>query len=308
MRKFTVGTASILVGATLLFGIGEEAKADEQQNNSVQSQSNNLNDDGQSEEAIEKQTSTEKQIVDQESTEEIATNEQDVAKEEQTEEAPKAEEAEKATTEEASTAEETDKVETEEALKAEETDKVETEEAPTAEETNKAATINPLTGEKVGEGDPTTEVTKEPTDEIVNYAPEIIPHGTHEEIDPNLPEGETKVIPGKDGLKDPETGEIIEEPQDEVIIHGAKEDTGSDSDSNSDSDMGMGSTDSNNNDGNGIAKAATTDDHDKSNNDKKLPDTGEQPINNGALFGGLFAGVGSLLLLGRRKKDNKENN
>ena len=288
IRKFTVGTASILVGATLLFGIGEEAKADEQQNNSVQSQSNNLNDDGQSEEAIEKQTSTEKQIVDQESTEEIATNEQDVAKEEQTEE------------------------------------------APTAEETNKAATINPLTAEKVGEGDPTTEVTKEPTDEIVNYAPEIIPHGTHEEIDPNLPEGETKVIPGKDGLKDPETGEISEEPQDEVIIHGAKEDTGSDSDSNSDSDsdsnsdsesdsesnsdsdsdsdMGMGSTDSNNNDGNGIAKAATTDDHDKSNNDKKLPDTGEQPINNGALFGGLFAGVGSLLLLGRRKKDNKENN
>ncbi|WP_332298960.1 E domain-containing protein [Mammaliicoccus sciuri] len=157
--------------------------------------------------------------------------------------------------------------------------------------------MNPLTAEKVGEGDPTTEVTKEPTDEIVNYAPEIIPHGTHEEIDPNLPEGETKVIPGKDGLKDPETGEIIEEPQDEVIIHGAKEDTGSDSDSNSDSDsdsnsdsesdsesnsdsdsdsdMGMGSTDSNNNDGNGIAKAATTDDHDKSNNDKKLPDTGE---------------------------------
>lgn len=80
IRKFTVGTASILVGATLLFGIGEEAKADEQQNNSVQSQSNNLNDDGQSEEAIEKQTSIEKQNVDQESTEENATNEQDVTK------------------------------------------------------------------------------------------------------------------------------------------------------------------------------------------------------------------------------------
>ncbi len=761
IRKFTVGTASILVGATLLFGIGEEAKADEQQNNSVQSQSNNLNDDGQSEEAIEKQTSTEKQIVDQESTEEIATNEQDVAKEEQTEEArkaeetnkveteeapkaeetnkveteeapkaeetvktateeaPKAEETNKVETEEASTAEETDKaatekapkaeetnkVETEEAPQAEKTNKVETEEAPAVEDTNKAATeeapavedtnvkgnsnaqpaetertqvvdtvakdlynksdvteeekaeiekvlpkdisnlsnkeiknialsealketankenaqpratfrsvssnarttnvnnsatalraaaqnsvtkkgtgnfneygdivhreypeefpgegvlteINPVNkpntgtkgaleykdkidfnkdftitvpvannnqgnttgadgwgfiftqgngqdflneggilrdkgmanasgfkidtsynnvngkadeidadkknnlsqigGVKIGYGtfvkndasgltkqvgsnalnskdkpvnkiqyaDNTTnhndgkyhgqrlndvvlnydaatstvtatyagktwtattadlgidksqkynflitsshmqnrysygimrtnlegvtittpqadliddvEVTKEPTDEIVNYAPEIIPHGTREEIGPNLPEGETKVIPGKDGLKDPETGEIIEEPQDEVIIHGAKEDSGSDSDSDSnsdsdsdsnsdsnsdsdsdsnsdsnsdsdsDSDMGMGSTDSNNNDGNGIAKAATTYDHDKSNNDKKLPDTGEQPINNGALFGNLFAGVGSLFLLGRRKKDNKENN
>ncbi|OEK49544.1 YSIRK-type signal peptide-containing protein, partial [Staphylococcus equorum] len=89
IRKFTVGTASILVGATLLFGIGEEAKANEQQNNSVQSQSNNLNDDGQSEEAIEKQTSTEKQIVDQESTKEIATNEQEVAKEEPTAEVTK---------------------------------------------------------------------------------------------------------------------------------------------------------------------------------------------------------------------------
>ncbi|EWA32647.1 surface protein, partial [Staphylococcus aureus M28112] len=85
------------------------------------------------------------------------------------------------------------------------------------EKTTTPTTINPLTGEKVGEGEPTTEVTKEPIDEIVNYAPEIIPHGTREEIDPNLPEGETKVIPGKDGLKDPETGEIIEEPQDEVI-------------------------------------------------------------------------------------------
>ena len=53
--------------------------------------------------------------------------------------------------------------------------------------TTTPTTINPLTGEKVGEGEPTTEVTKEPIDEIVNYAPEIIPHGTREEIDPNLP-------------------------------------------------------------------------------------------------------------------------
>ncbi|MCD8802974.1 E domain-containing protein, partial [Mammaliicoccus sciuri] len=140
IRKFTVGTASILVGATLLFGIGEEAKADEQQNNSVQSQSNNLNDDGQSEETIEKQTSTEKQNVDQESTEEIATNEQDVAKEEQTEEVPSTEETNKVATEEAVTSEEANKAETEEAPKAEETDKAETEEAPKAEETDKAET------------------------------------------------------------------------------------------------------------------------------------------------------------------------
>ena len=40
IRKFTVGTASILVGATLLFGLGDEAKADElSSENSVQAQS-----------------------------------------------------------------------------------------------------------------------------------------------------------------------------------------------------------------------------------------------------------------------------
>ncbi|MEB7066707.1 E domain-containing protein, partial [Mammaliicoccus sciuri] len=161
IRKFTVGTASILVGATLLFGIGEEAKADEQQNNSVQSQSNNLNDDGQSEEAIEKQTSTEKQIVDQESTEEIATNEQDVAKEEQTEEAPKTEETNKVETEEAPTAEETNKVETEEAPTAEETNKVETEEAPTAEETNKVETEKATTAEEAPKAEETDKVETE---------------------------------------------------------------------------------------------------------------------------------------------------
>ena len=148
IRKFTVGTASILVGATLLFGIGEEAKADEQQNNSVQSQSNNLNDDGQSEETIEKQTSIEKQNVNQESTEENATNEQDVTKEEQTEEAPSTEEASKVETEEAPTAEEANKVETEEAPTAEEANKVETEEVPTAEETNKVETEEAPTAEE----------------------------------------------------------------------------------------------------------------------------------------------------------------
>ena len=70
----------------------------------------------------------------------------------------------------------------------------------------------------------------------------------------------------------------------------------------------MPSKDSSNNSGGNVAQAATINDHSKSNNDKYLPDTGEQALTNGALFGGLFAGVGSLLLLGRRKKDNKENN
>ncbi|MCJ0922133.1 plasmin-sensitive LPXTG-anchored glycoprotein Pls, partial [Mammaliicoccus sciuri] len=164
IRKFTVGTASILVGATLLFGIGEEAKADEQQNNSVQSQSNNLNDDGQSEETIEKQTSIEKQNVDQESTEENATNEQDVTKEEQTEEAPSTEEASKVETEEAPTAEEANKVETEEAPTAEEANKVETEEVPTAEETNKVETEEAPTAEETDKAETEEAPKAEETD------------------------------------------------------------------------------------------------------------------------------------------------
>ncbi|MFT2142338.1 YSIRK-type signal peptide-containing protein [Mammaliicoccus sciuri] len=128
IRKFTVGTASILVGAAVLFGIGEEAKADEQQNSTVQSQSKKVNDEG---------LSTEQQIVDQDSTEKITTEETNKV---ETEEAPTAEETNKVETEEAPTAEETNKVETEEAPTAEETNKVETEEAPTAEETNKVET------------------------------------------------------------------------------------------------------------------------------------------------------------------------
>ncbi|WP_368863126.1 G5 domain-containing protein, partial [Staphylococcus hominis] len=33
-------------------------------------------------------------------------------------------------------------------------------------------TKNPLTGEKVGEGEPTEEITKEPIDEIIEYGPD----------------------------------------------------------------------------------------------------------------------------------------
>ncbi|MCU4291271.1 immunoglobulin G-binding protein A, partial [Staphylococcus aureus] len=40
---------------------------------------------------------------------------------------------------------------------------------------------------------------------------------------------------------------------------------------------------------------------------KALPETGSENnnSNNGTLFGGLFAALGSLLLFGRRKKQNK---
>lgn len=58
---------------------------------------------------------------------------------------------------------------------------------------------------------------------------------------------------------------------------------------------------------NNIAKVVTTNDYDKSNKDKHLPDTGEQVLYNSVLLGGLFAGVGSLFLLGRQKKKIKKN-
>ena len=38
--------------------------------------------------------------------------------------------------------------------------------------TTTPTTKNPLTGEKVGEGEPTEEITKDPVDEIVHYGGE----------------------------------------------------------------------------------------------------------------------------------------
>ncbi|MGK9045661.1 Ig-like domain-containing protein, partial [Mammaliicoccus vitulinus] len=82
-----------------------------------------------------------------------------------------------------------------------------------------------------------------------------------------------------------------------------------DADSDSKVSMGPGSG-SDSNGGNGTAKAATiNDDRDgKGENKQSLPDTGEQPLTNTTLFSGLLAGLGSLFLLGRRKKDYNENN
>ena len=43
--------------------------------------------------------------------------------------------------------------------------------------TTTPTTKNPLTGEKVGEGEPTTEITTPPTDEIIEYGGEAVPPG-----------------------------------------------------------------------------------------------------------------------------------
>ncbi|MDM5928111.1 E domain-containing protein, partial [Staphylococcus aureus] len=88
--------------------------------------------------------------------------------------------------------------------------------------TTTPTTINPLTGEKVGEGEPTTEVTKEPVDEITQFGGEEVPQGHKDEFDPNLPIDGTEEVPGKPGIKNPETGEVVTPPVDDVTKHGPK--------------------------------------------------------------------------------------
>ncbi len=82
--------------------------------------------------------------------------------------------------------------------------------------------INPITGEKVGEGTPVEKVTKEPIDEIIEFGGEEVPQGHKDEFDPKLPVDQTEKIPGKPGVKNPETGEVIVPPVDDVIKHGPK--------------------------------------------------------------------------------------
>ena len=45
---------------------------------------------------------------------------------------------------------------------------------------------------KVGEGEPTEEITKDPVDEIVHYGGEV-PQGHKDEFDPNAPKGSEEV-------------------------------------------------------------------------------------------------------------------
>ncbi|WP_050997848.1 YSIRK-type signal peptide-containing protein [Mammaliicoccus vitulinus] len=78
IRKFTVGTASILVGATLLFGLSDEAKADESASStSVQGESKINNEVNQIEEPLSEQKSslTEENSVESPTTEEVSTEE-----------------------------------------------------------------------------------------------------------------------------------------------------------------------------------------------------------------------------------------
>ena len=83
-------------------------------------------------------------------------------------------------------------------------------------------TINPITGEKVGEGKPTEKITKDPVDEIVHFGGEEIKPGHKDVFDPNAPVDSKEDIPGKPGIKNPETGETVKEPKDSITKYGPK--------------------------------------------------------------------------------------
>ncbi|MGZ1532061.1 G5 domain-containing protein, partial [Staphylococcus argenteus] len=65
------------------------------------------------------------------------------------------------------------------------TEKVVQKGEPGIETTTTPTYVNPNTGEKVGEGTPTTKITKQPVDEIVHYGGEEIKPGHKDEFDPN---------------------------------------------------------------------------------------------------------------------------
>ncbi|EOB9478539.1 YSIRK-type signal peptide-containing protein, partial [Staphylococcus aureus] len=186
IRRFTVGTASILVGSTLLFGIGNEAHAAEEHQKSNTTENvadSNASEAPTKEEAPSNEATSEaptkEEVPSNEATSEAPTKEE-APSNEATSEAPTKEEApsneatsEASTKEEAPAAEETDKA-TEEAPKTEETDKATKEEAPAVEETSKAAT------EEAPKAEETDKATEEA--EIEKVLPKDISNLSNEEI------------------------------------------------------------------------------------------------------------------------------
>ncbi|HGO1517308.1 TPA: G5 domain-containing protein, partial [Staphylococcus aureus] len=79
---------------------------------------------------------------------------------------------------------------------------------------------NPLTGEIISKGESKEEITKDPINELTEYGPETIAPGHRDEFDPKLPIGEKEEVPGKPGIKNPETGDVVRPPVDSVTKYG----------------------------------------------------------------------------------------
>ncbi|HHW9453300.1 TPA: YSIRK-type signal peptide-containing protein [Staphylococcus aureus] len=89
IRKFTVGTASLLIGATLVFGIGNEAKADEISNTTGQVSFDNessVNENSSQSSELEKTPSTEEAAEEEQPSTEETTKEEQSSTEETTKE------------------------------------------------------------------------------------------------------------------------------------------------------------------------------------------------------------------------------
>ncbi|APT17460.1 YSIRK-type signal peptide-containing protein [Staphylococcus epidermidis] len=80
IRKFTVGTASLLIGATLVFGIGNEAKADEVSTSTEQVSSGDKNSDNSENMTSAQSTELENTPSTEESTKEEQPSAEEVVK------------------------------------------------------------------------------------------------------------------------------------------------------------------------------------------------------------------------------------
>ncbi|WP_272947364.1 lectin-like domain-containing protein [Staphylococcus haemolyticus] len=148
IRKFTVGTASILVGATLIFGhADDEAKAAEENHMENTSLNSIENDNDKNNQKIDSSNETATTSTEENTTEEVTTKEapssEENTEEVTTKEAPSSEEnTEEVTTKEAPSSEEsTEEVTTKEAPSSKEnTEEVTTKEAPSSEENTEEAT------------------------------------------------------------------------------------------------------------------------------------------------------------------------
>ncbi|PTF84641.1 Ig-like domain-containing protein [Staphylococcus chromogenes] len=166
IRKFTVGTASILVGAILLFGAQNDAQAEEAPADSASSTTETKALDVSPVEAstaevaptapTETTEATSTEVTTEPTTTESSTTEEATAEKATSETKPAASTETPASTEEAPTEEAT----TEEAT---------TEEAPTEEATTEEVTTEPATAESTTTEQPSSEAT--PSNEVTSEAP-----------------------------------------------------------------------------------------------------------------------------------------
>ena len=222
IRRFTVGTASILVGSTLLFGIGNEAHAAEehQKSNTTENVADSNASEAPTKEEVPNneatsEAPTKEEVPNNEATSEVPTKEE-VPNNEATSEAP--------TKEEVPSNEATSEAPTKEEVPSNEA----TSETPTKEEVpSNEATSEALTKEEVPSNEATSEApTKEevPSNEATSEAP------TKEEVPSNEATSEalSKEHSSDNSISNPEVNS--------EVINNSKQETDNDKSSTSNED------------------------------------------------------------------------